>query len=67
VTGNGTYRVGTGFEHDVGSFGNGSGCIDNVVYQYSEMVFTDSIPYSKKCVKVKQLSIADMFAETIKR
>ncbi|MGR4859523.1 ribose-phosphate pyrophosphokinase [Bacteroides pyogenes] len=33
----------------------------------SEMVFTDSIPYSKKCVKVKQLSIADMFAETIKR
>ena len=33
----------------------------------SEMVFTDSIPYSKKCAKVKQLSIADMFAETIKR
>jgi len=33
----------------------------------TEMVFTDSIPYSKKCVKVKQLSIADMFAETIKR
>ena len=33
----------------------------------TEIVFTDSIPYSKKCVKVKQLSIADMFAETIKR
>ena len=33
----------------------------------TEMVFTDSIPYSKKCDKVKQLSIADMFAETIKR
>jgi ribose-phosphate pyrophosphokinase len=32
-----------------------------------EMVFTDSIPYSKKCAKVKQLSIADMFAETIRR
>ena len=33
----------------------------------TENVFTDSIPYSKKCAKVKQLSIADMFAETIKR
>ena len=33
----------------------------------TEMVFTDSIPYTKKCAKVKQLSIADMFAETIKR
>ena len=33
----------------------------------TEIVFTDSIPYSKKCPKVKQLSIADMFAETIKR
>ena len=32
-----------------------------------EMVFTDSIPYSKKCSKVKQLSIASMFAETIRR
>ena len=30
----------------------------------TEMVFTDSIPYAKKCAKVKQLSIADMFAET---
>ena len=33
----------------------------------TEIVFTDSIPYSKTCAKVKQLSIADMFAETIKR
>ncbi len=33
----------------------------------TEMVFTDSIPYTKKCSKVKQLSIADMFAETIRR
>lgn len=33
----------------------------------TEMVFTDSIPYAKKCAKVKQLSIAEMFAETIKR
>ena len=33
----------------------------------TEIVFTDSIPYSKKCAKVKQLSIAVMFAETIKR
>ncbi|MBQ9499245.1 MAG: ribose-phosphate pyrophosphokinase, partial [Bacteroidaceae bacterium] len=32
-----------------------------------EMVFTDSIPYAKKCTKVKQLSIAKMFAETIRR
>ena len=32
-----------------------------------EMVFTDSIPYSDKCSKVKQLSVADMFAETIRR
>ncbi|MDR1004497.1 MAG: ribose-phosphate pyrophosphokinase [Prevotellaceae bacterium] len=33
----------------------------------TEMVFTDSIPYHKACVKVKQLSIAAMFAETIRR
>ena len=32
-----------------------------------EMVFTDSIPYSNRCEKVKQLSIADIFAETIRR
>lgn len=32
-----------------------------------EVVFTDSIPYSHRCVKVKQLSVASMFAETIKR
>lgn len=33
----------------------------------TEMIFTNSIPFCKKCSKVKQLSIADMFAETIKR
>ena len=32
-----------------------------------EIVFTDSIPYSNRCAKVKQISVADMFAETIKR
>lgn len=32
-----------------------------------EIVFTDSIPFLKNCPKVKQLSIADMFAETIRR
>lgn len=33
----------------------------------SEMIFTDSIPYSQKCEKVKVLSCADMIAESIKR
>lgn len=33
----------------------------------SEIIFTDSIPYAKKCNKVKILSIADMFAEAIQR
>ena len=32
-----------------------------------EMVFTDSIPYTDRCSKVKQISVADMFAETINR
>lgn len=32
-----------------------------------EMVFTDSIPYSKKSAKVKVLSVADMFADAIQR
>ena len=32
-----------------------------------EIVFTDSIPYTNRCSKVKQLSVADMFAETIRR
>lgn len=31
-----------------------------------EIVFTDSIPYAQKCAKVKQLSIADMFARAIR-
>jgi ribose-phosphate pyrophosphokinase len=32
-----------------------------------EIVFTDSIPYSQRCAKVKQLTIADLLAETIRR
>ena len=32
-----------------------------------EIVFTDSIPYSNRCAKVKQISIADILAETIRR
>jgi len=33
----------------------------------SEIVFTDSIPYTQRCDKVVQLSVAKMFAETIRR
>ena len=33
----------------------------------TEIVFTDSIPYTQRCAKVKQLSVADMFAEAIRR
>jgi len=32
-----------------------------------EIVFTDSIPYTQRCAKVKQLSVAEMFAEAIRR
>jgi ribose-phosphate pyrophosphokinase len=32
-----------------------------------EIVFTDSIPYTNRCAKVKQLTIADLFAETVRR
>ena len=32
-----------------------------------EIVFTDSIPYSNRCAKVKQISIVDILAETIRR
>ena len=32
-----------------------------------EIVFTDSIPYTQRWAKVKQLSVADLFAETIRR
>ena len=32
-----------------------------------EMIFTDSIPYTYQCDKVKQLSVAGLFAETIHR
>jgi len=35
--------------------------------QLKEIVFTDSIPYSNRCAKVKQISIADLIAETIRR
>lgn len=33
----------------------------------TEMIFTNSIPFIKNCPKVRQISIAYMFAETIKR
>ena len=33
----------------------------------TEMVFTDSIPYTQRCAKVKQISVAEMFADTIRR
>jgi len=33
----------------------------------TEMIMTDSIPFSKSCSKVRILSIADMFADTIER
>ena len=39
--------------------------VDNSAIQ--EMIFTDSIPYRGNCSKVKQLSVAGMFAETIRR
>ena len=32
-----------------------------------ELVFTDSIPYTNRCAKVKQISIAELIAETISR
>lgn len=32
-----------------------------------EIVFTDSIPYHGNCAKVKQICVADMLAETIRR
>lgn len=33
----------------------------------TEIVFTDSIPYSKKSAKVKVVSVADIFADAIRR
>ncbi|MDR2950909.1 MAG: ribose-phosphate pyrophosphokinase [Dysgonomonas sp.] len=33
----------------------------------TEIIFTDSIPYSKKCEKVVILSVADVFANAIRR
>ncbi|MDO5570647.1 MAG: ribose-phosphate pyrophosphokinase [Bacteroidales bacterium] len=35
--------------------------------QLEEIIFTDSIPYTKNCPKAHVISIAGMFAETIKR
>jgi ribose-phosphate pyrophosphokinase len=35
--------------------------------QLESLIFTDSIPYRKECSKVQVISIADMFAETIRR
>jgi ribose-phosphate pyrophosphokinase len=35
--------------------------------ELTEVIFTDSIPYDKVSSKVKILSIADMFADTIQR
>lgn len=35
--------------------------------ELDEIVFTDSIPFYKECKKVKRLTVADMFAETIRR
>ena len=32
-----------------------------------EMIFTNSIPYSKHCPKVTILSVARLFADTIRR
>ena len=32
-----------------------------------EIVFTDSIPYTLRCAKVKQISVADLLAEAIRR
>lgn len=35
--------------------------------ELSEIIFTDSIPYRGSCSKVKTITIANMFAETIRR
>jgi ribose-phosphate pyrophosphokinase len=32
-----------------------------------EIVFTNSIPFDRECKKLKQLSIAPIFAETVRR
>lgn len=47
---------------------SGPACERVMKSELEEMVFTDSIPFDvSKCPKVKQLSIADLFAETIRR
>ncbi len=45
--------------------GSASDRVENSALE--EIVFTDSIPYTQRCPKVKQLSVANMFAETIRR
>lgn len=35
--------------------------------ELDEIVFTDTIPFTRECPKVKRLTVADLFAETIKR
>jgi ribose-phosphate pyrophosphokinase len=37
------------------------------VSNLEEIVFTNSIPFTRDCNKLKQLSIAPIFAETIRR
>ena len=47
---------------------SGPACERIMKSEIEEMVFTDSIPFDvSRCPKVKQLSIADLFAETIRR
>ena len=45
--------------------GSASDRVENSALE--EIVFTDSIPYSQHCSKVKQISIAPILAETIRR
>lgn len=53
----------------IASHGIMSGKADERVQEsaLTEMVFTDSIPYSGTCTKVKSLPTADLIAETIRR
>ena len=46
-----------------------SGQASTIIMQSSleEIVFTDSIPFKNKCPKLKQLSVASLFAESIDR
>lgn len=46
---------------------SGPACERITASPLEEMVFTDSIPFKGDCLKVKQLTIAGLFAETISR